>query len=97
LQEAHVLCVGLLVLRNLPSVFGRNRWLGFGLECEGCSQRVVVFSVWTEFTVPTGKRGANTRRNGIGHTHGSASSKGVKLNGTSSSVNLCTALFAWPK
>jgi hypothetical protein len=35
-----------------------------------------AFSVWTEFTVPTGKR--TPERNAIGHTHGSASSGGVK-------------------
>jgi hypothetical protein len=37
-----------------------------------------TFSVWTEFTVPTGKRKWTPERNVIGHTHGSASSGGAK-------------------
>jgi hypothetical protein len=34
----------------------------------------IAFSVWTQFTVPTGERQWTPERNGSGHTHGSASS-----------------------
>jgi hypothetical protein len=38
----------------------------------------VAFSVWTEFTVPTGTRQWTPERNGIGHTHARVSSGGAK-------------------
>jgi hypothetical protein len=37
-----------------------------------------TFSVWTEFTVLTGKRQQTPERNAIGHTHVSVSSGGAK-------------------
>jgi hypothetical protein len=42
----------------------------------------VAFSVWTEFTVPTGKRQWTPERNAIGHTHARASSGGAKARET---------------
>jgi hypothetical protein len=48
-------CVWLIGARFVPLAFGRNSWLGLGLELQcGCS-----FSVWTQFTVPTSKKKKN--------------------------------------
>jgi hypothetical protein len=51
------------ILPGRPSVFGRNLWLGLGLGL-GLGLQVewlFPFSVWTEFTAPTGERSGHPR------------------------------------
>jgi hypothetical protein len=55
------------------------------------AQVLVLFGVWTQFTVDKGKRQWTPERNAIGHTHARASSGGAKAWDpmASSSVNFC--------
>ena len=72
----------------MPSVGNRReavdaRELGLGLGLHAACV-AGAFSVWTEFTVPTGKRQWTPERHAIGRTHGKSfkrRSKGVGTNG----------------